>query len=57
MTATIQGDTATLSGTVLNQLHKQKLMTIVGNIHGVAQIEDQMTLEISCSRAGQDLFS
>lgn len=56
VTATIQGDTATLSGTVLNQLLKQKLMTIVGNIHGVAHVEDQMTLEIPAPELDETHF-
>ena len=39
------GDTATLRGVAHSQAEKEKLILAVGNINGVATVDDQMTVE------------
>ncbi len=41
----IEGDTATVSGTALDQTTKEKIVLVVGNTEGIAQVDDQMDLE------------
>lgn len=43
---TISGDTATVTGAALNQTTKEKVVLVVGNTSGIAQVDDQMTVEV-----------
>jgi len=41
----ISGDTATVTGKALNQATKEKIVLVVGNTAGIAQVDDQMDVE------------
>ncbi len=41
----VDGDKATLRGTATSQTNKEKLILAVGNIEGIATVEDLMTVE------------
>lgn len=44
-TVTVEGDKATLHGTATSQTNKEKLILAVGNIEGIATVEDLMEVE------------
>jgi nucleoid-associated protein YgaU len=44
ITATVEGDTITLKGEVASQEEKEKIILAAGNIHGVASVNDQITV-------------
>lgn len=41
----IQGDTATVRGKAKNQATKEKVVLVVGNTEGIAQVDDQIEVE------------
>jgi len=41
----VEGDKAKLSGKAATQAEKEKLVLAVGNINGIATVEDEMTVE------------
>jgi nucleoid-associated protein YgaU len=41
----VEGDVATVSGTASSQADREKLVLVVGNTAGIAQVDDQMTVE------------
>jgi len=40
----VQGDTVTVSGTAPSQEQREKIVLAVGNVHGVAKVEDKITV-------------
>ena len=42
--ATVEGDKVTLTGTVASQEEKEKILRALGNIAGVASVDDQITV-------------
>lgn len=42
----INGDTATVSGLAADQATKEKVILVVGNTQGIAQVDDQMEVEV-----------
>lgn len=46
MQVVINGDTATVSGLAADQATKEKVILVVGNTNGIAQVDDQMEVEI-----------
>ncbi|MGG5290592.1 peptidoglycan-binding protein LysM [Pseudomonas shirazensis] len=44
ITATVDGDKITLKGEVTSQEEKEKIILAAGNIHGVASVDDQITV-------------
>ncbi|MCU0328819.1 MAG: peptidoglycan-binding protein LysM [Chitinophagales bacterium] len=44
VTATVEGDTITLSGEVDDLLAKQKVLTIAGNIAGISKVVDNISV-------------
>ena len=42
----ISGETATVSGVAADQSTKEKVILVVGNTQGIAQVDDQMQVEI-----------
>ncbi|NNC95829.1 MAG: peptidoglycan-binding protein LysM [Chitinophagales bacterium] len=41
----VVGDTATVNGTVESQSVKEKIVLVVGNTEGIAQVDDRMNVE------------
>jgi len=41
----VDGDVATVSGAAASQADREKLVLVVGNTEGIAQVDDQMTVE------------
>ncbi len=41
----IQGDMATISGKALDQSTREKIILVVGNVEGIAQVDDNMEVE------------
>ena len=41
----VNGDVATVSGTATNQADREKTVLAVGNTKGIAQVDDQITVE------------
>lgn len=41
----ITGDTATVKGKTKNQSTKEKVVLVIGNVEGIAQVDDQMDVE------------
>ncbi len=41
----IEEDMATLSGTALDQANREKIILVVGNTEGIAQVDDRMDVE------------
>ncbi|MEM6719783.1 MAG: peptidoglycan-binding protein LysM [Bacteroidota bacterium] len=41
----LDGDTATISGTAIDQSTKEKVVLVVGNTMGIAMVDDQMEVE------------
>jgi nucleoid-associated protein YgaU len=41
----VTGDVATVSGTAKCQADREKVVLVVGNTHGIAQVNDQITVE------------
>ena len=41
----IEGDTATITGKALDQATREKVVLVVGNTAGIAQVDDQMDVE------------
>jgi nucleoid-associated protein YgaU len=50
----VDGDTATVSGTAKSQADREKVVLVVGNTHGIAQVDDQMTVETPEAEAAYD---
>lgn len=46
MQVIINGDTATVSGLAADQATKEKVVLVVGNTQGIAQVDDQMEVEV-----------
>ena len=46
MQVVIVGDTATVSGLAPDQATKEKVILVVGNTNGIAQVDDQMEVEV-----------
>ena len=46
MQVAIAGDTATVSGLAPDQATKEKVILVVGNTNGIAQVDDQMEVEV-----------
>ena len=46
MQVLINGDTATVSGLAADQATKEKVILVVGNTQGIAQVDDQMEVEV-----------
>ena len=46
MKVDISGETATVSGVAADQSTKEKVILVVGNTQGIAQVDDQMQVEI-----------
>jgi len=46
MEVTINGETAVVSGLAVDQATKEKVILVVGNTQGIAQVDDQMEVEI-----------
>jgi nucleoid-associated protein YgaU len=44
MAVDVQGDTVTVSGSAPSQEQREKIVLAVGNVHGVAKVEDKMTV-------------
>ena len=42
---TINGDTATVSGSANDQTTKEKIVLVIGNSHGIATVDDRLTVE------------
>ena len=40
----VQGDTVTVSGSTPSQEVREKIVLAVGNVHGVAKVEDKLTV-------------
>ena len=47
MQVVINGDTATVGGLAADQATKEKVVLIVGNTQGIAQVDDQMEVEVT----------
>ena len=45
LNVTIEGDTATITGKALDQATREKIVLVVGNTAGIAQVDDQMEVE------------
>ncbi len=45
LSVTVDGDTATLKGTAASQADREKLVLAVGNINGIATVDDQMEVK------------
>jgi len=43
-TVELNGDTVTVKGTAPSQEQREKLVLALGNVHGVAKVDDQMTV-------------
>ena len=43
-TVDLAGDTVTVKGTAPSQEQREKLVLALGNVHGVAKVDDQMTV-------------
>ncbi len=41
----ISGDMATISGKAIDQSTREKIVLVVGNVDGIAQVDDNMTVE------------
>ena len=41
----LDGDTVTVSGSVATQAEKEKIVLALGNVNGIAVVDDQMTAE------------
>lgn len=46
MQVVINGDVATVSGLAADQATKEKVILVVGNTQGIAQVDDQMEVEV-----------
>lgn len=46
MQVVIQGDTAIVSGLAANQATKEKVILVVGNTEGIAQVDDRLEVEV-----------
>ena len=46
LSASVMGDIATLRGTVDSQANKELIVLAVGNTDGIAQVDDQMVVEV-----------
>ena len=46
MQVIINGDVATVSGLAADQATKEKVVLVVGNTQGIAQVDDQMEVEV-----------
>lgn len=46
MQVLIQGDTAIVSGLAANQATKEKVILVVGNTEGIAQVDDRLEVEV-----------
>ncbi|MCL4155135.1 UNVERIFIED_CONTAM: hypothetical protein GTU68_041979 [Idotea baltica] len=42
----VEGDLATISGSADNQGEREKAILVAGNVHGIAQVDDQLTVEV-----------
>jgi nucleoid-associated protein YgaU len=47
----VTGDVATVSGTAKRQADREKVVLVVGNTQGIAQVNDQLTVETSEAEA------
>lgn len=45
LTVHIAGDMATIKGSAYDQSTKEKVVLVVGNTHGIASVDDQMSVE------------
>ena len=45
----LDGDTVTVSGSVATQAEKEKIVLALGNVNGIAVVDDQMTAEKAIS--------
>lgn len=41
----VSGDTATIKGAAKSQAEREKIALLVGNTHGIARVDDQMTVK------------
>ncbi len=46
MQVVISGDTATVSGLAADQATREKVILVVGNTEGIAQVDDQLEVEV-----------
>ena len=46
MQVTIDGDTATVTGLAANQSTKEKVILVVGNTNGIAEVDDRMSVKV-----------
>jgi len=46
MQVVINGDTAVVSGLAANQATREKVILVVGNTEGIAQVDDQLEVEV-----------
>ncbi|MBK5012923.1 peptidoglycan-binding protein LysM [Pseudomonas sp. S60] len=53
ITATVEGDKVILKGEVASQEEKEKIILAAGNIHGVASVEDQITVTGPAAQAAR----
>ena len=44
MDLNVEGDRVTIYGQVQQQAHKEKLILAVGNVHGIASVDDRLTV-------------
>jgi len=56
VSATVEGDQITLTGECPNLLTKQKVLTIAGNIEGIAKVVDNMTVAEPASELSESNF-
>ena len=45
MSIQVKGDVATVSGTAMSQADREKAVLAVGNTKGIAQVDDQVTVQ------------
>ena len=51
-TVDLAGDTVTVKGTAPSQEQREKLVLALGNVHGVAKVDDQMTVAGTAAAEG-----
>ena len=51
ITATVEGDTITLKGEVASQEEKEKILLALGNVAGVGEVDDQISVTMPAPEA------
>ena len=56
MDLNVEGDKVTIYGQVMEQAHKEKLILAVGNVTGIAKVDDRLTVNASSAEPEADFY-